>query len=664
MEMPDELTNRERGEYGAADNIGELKERMYSRERTGFLPWRRRREVAQERSLVGDDWQYEPPKPPEKPRRNRDHSSYIGASALLAVAVAFFAVASAGAFIYLRAAVGAGTAASVDIVIEGPTSVAAGDVVEFQVLVTNRNSEPLDLADLVVDYPAGTVSPADFKTSLTSERIPLGVIEARSARRGVIRGIFLGQNDTQGIVKVELQYRLKSGNAIHSQHAEHLVHLTTSALALDVDAQRETTSGQEATIGLTIKSLSSTVLNDVVVTAQYPFGYTMKTASPAASSATDSSAVWSVGVLRPGEERTINIAGTLDGQAGDERTIIFTVGVQDTSTDAKPDTLRQILAQNEYALAVKRPFLDVALAFDGGDADEAVAYAGKRLPVVVSWRNNLPVPITDATIAVTLGGAALNKAGVDAGSDGFYRSVDSLLLWDSKTAGDVLKTIPPGANGTFRFELVPLPKSYLEQVRKPALTFAVHAAGKRLSETGVPEVLRESADYTVKVGTDTTFTAAGFYSSNPFGPTGPQPPKVEYETTYAVEWVVTNSSSDVTDAVVHAELPHYVRWIGLYSPSSEQLVYNKVDNTVTWQIGTVAAGMGVGSIPARKVTFVIGLVPSATQIGMSPDIIRNQSFTATDSYTGAVLAHEADAITTDLTLYEDGFDQGSADVVQ
>jgi len=97
--------------------------------------------------------------------------------------------------------------------------------------------------------------------------------------------------------------------------------------------------------------------------------------------------------------------------------------------------------------------------------------------------------------------------------------------------------------------------------------------------------------------------------------------------------------------VVRAELPHYVRWVGMTLPANEQVLYNKERNTLEWHLGTVKSGTGV-HVPARMVTFAVGLVPSATQIGKAPALLKNQVFTAQDSYTGIDIETEIDDIDT------------------
>jgi len=646
MKTPEERNKNKRAEFREDDTIGRLNRRMYSREKKGFLPWRKRRESKKETVLVSDDWQapsVDTINQADKQQGKEGSQSVV--SALLIFSIIFFVLAGVGAFTYLRLAVNTSSAQGVDIAIEGSTSLSAGDVLELQVLVTNRNEIALELADLVVTYPEGAVSPADFRTPLRSERIPLGLIEPRSARRGAVRAVILGNNGELKDVKVELQYRQQGGSAIYSRLTSHAALIASDALSIRVDANKELTPGQSVPMSITVKSHASTILSSVYLDVNLPFGFVMVDSAPQPDSFGYTRNRWILGTLRPGEERVIQLSGTLDGQVGDIRTLGVSAGSGASGANGPNDDSGAILATAEHSIKVRRPFLQVALENSGQDLEAYTARSGTAFDVTVKWYNNLDTTINDATIAVTLGGSALNKAGVNAGQDGFYRSVDSLLLWDSKTSKETLKTIAPGASGEFKFKITPLPQNFLEKIRTPSLSFVVHAAGKRLSEQGVPEVLKEEFTSEVKVATDTTFSAYGLFKNSPFGVLGPLPPKVEYETTYGIVWEVTNTTSDIEEGIVRAELPHYVRWVGLTTPANEQLIYNKANNTLEWNLGTVKAGTGI-SRKVRAVSFALGLVPSATQIGKAPELVRNQTFEAIDSYTNTLIKSNVDDVDT------------------
>ncbi len=653
MQTNEDKKRIKRQKLQSDDIIQKLHDRMYSREKKGFLPWRPRRNVHQEAQLVGDDWNISDGDDKEISYTPKVKKISDFAKIFMLISVFVFITASFIAFKYISDSKYALSADGVNISIEGASSIASGDVLELQLLVTNRYDIPLELAELVVTYPKGSVSPADFKTPLLSERIPLGLIDARSARRGAIRVVVFGNTGDVQEINVELQYRMQRGSAIYAQNAKHSVLINTDALSTTIEANKETVSGQQVPVSVKIKSQSSTLLSGVYVDISLPFGIDIADSAPVFDVSGDKYYRWILGDLRPGEERVVHFSVTARGQSGDVKIIRAKAGLGAFKDLENLNEEGTVLSKIEHEINVQRPFLDVKLTSGGADLDEFVANSGTTFNVAVSWENNLKVPITDATIAITLDGTALNKAGVDAGQHGFYRSVDSLLFWDPKTSGGVLKTLPPGERGVFNFEITPLTKEFLQRLKEPFLTFTVHSAGNRLNEQGVPEVLKAKYVKTVKIGTDVTFDAMALYRNNPFGSKGPIPPKAEYETVYAVVWEISNTTSDLEEVMVTAQLPPYVRWIGLVLPATERVVYNREKNTVTWYVGSVKAGSGISLVP-KSVTFAIGLVPSVSQIGTSPTLVEQQVLEAVDTYTGQELRVTADDIdTSNNMLLED-----------
>ena len=200
-------------------------------------------------------------------------------------------------------------------------------------------------------------------------------------------------------------------------------------------------------------------------------------------------------------------------------------------------------------------------------------------------------------------------------------------------------------------------------LKNPNLTITVNAAGKRLSESGVPENLQSAKAQTIKVASDLQVYAQGLYYGNPFGSVGPMPPKSGMETTYAVVFAVTNTTNKIKDAKLTATLPSYVRWLGMYTPSSsENVTFNKDNGTISWSVGDIESGAGV-SAPLRQVAIAIGFTPSTSQIGESPVLMQDITLTGTDTSTNAPVTRTTKDITTNIQG-DKGFKSADSTVVR
>jgi hypothetical protein len=222
------------------------------------------------------------------------------------------------------------------------------------------------------------------------------------------------------------------------------------------------------------------------------------------------------------------------------------------------------------------------------------------------------------------------------------------MYWDRTTTSGALSNLEPGAKGTVAFSFQMPSSEALAKLSNPHLSIAINAAGNRISEKNVPENLQSTVQQKIMIATDLQFSAQGLYYANPYGSQGSLPPKANVETTYALVFTMRNTTGKITGATLTATLPPYVRWTGKKSPQYENVSFNNVDSTITWNIGDIAAGIGVASSTPRQMAFEIGFTPSTSQIGQQPQLLRNISLTGTDSSTGRKITKTLQDVTTNL----------------
>ncbi len=623
------------------ERIEQLRRAMYSRRLSEQLHDKPRRELAENQEIVGDDWKS------QEPQLSGLHVAprFIGATRaifkwLLILSFTFFVIAL-GFFAYYFTLGGGSHPANpgnIDIAISGPPQVAGGEPAELQITVVNRNRVPLELADLLITFPAGTRSVADFATDLPSLRQSLGTIEPGGRRQGTISAVFSGSTGGVSNVKVELEYRVQGSSAIFVAQQDYALTFTSSPLSISIDGNTQTTSGQPVQFTVNVSSNASAPLRDVVLDMTYPFGFKFASASPAPSVAS----TWSLGDFAPGQRKSILVQGTLAGEQGDKRIFRLAAGTR-TSTSTGVSTK---LADNTYEMQISQPFLGLSVR-TGETGSENVVAPGDTVTVVIDYKNNLSSEITDAVIVARLSGILVDGETVRA-NEGFYRSSDDTVIWDkTSTAGDLAKLIP-GQQGTVAFSFKMPAGGNAQTGTSPKIDISVNAAAKRLSESGVPQNLQSTARGQVKLATDLQLVAQALYQQNPFGILGPKPPKAGTETGYALVLTVTNTTNKITNAKVTATLPTYVRWIGSHAPKTEKLTFNQYDGTFTWDLGDIEPGVGFNGTQPRQLAISLGFTPSSSQIGEQPAIIRNVILKGTDTTGKQVEIRAAPDVTTNL----------------
>jgi hypothetical protein len=136
---------------------------------------------------------------------------------------------------------------------------------------------------------------------------------------------------------------------------------------------------------------------------------------------------------------------------------------------------------------------------------------------------------------------------------------------------------------------------------------------------------------TVKIETQTSLASQVFYSTGPFGNTGPLPPVAEETTTYTVIMALANGSNPLSDAIVEATLPPYVTWTNNTQASYGTLTYNESTRTISWRIGDMDAGKTLAA------AYQVSVLPSQSQVGTVPALVLEQRSRAKDRFTGTTV---------------------------
>jgi hypothetical protein len=570
-------------------------------------------------------------------------------------AIIFFLATLSAAFFFLSGNRNVVSSQKIDITVSGPVIVAAGDILPLAIEIKNRNATALQVSDVIVEYPAGTRSADNVAVELPRQRLSLGTIDAGQKIATSTRAILFSEEGTEQSVHVTLEYRVAGSNAILVKQAEFSVRIGASPLSLAVSAPKKLNSGQEIELSLDITSNTSVPLQNVVLVADYPFGFTFTQAVP---SPTFSQTLWSLGDIEPQGKRHIRIRGTLSGQDTEERIFRFRAGLasEDDSTQ-----LGTAFAQIDHTVSVSRPFIDTHVTINGESGDTVTVPPGSTARVTIAWKNNLPSKITDATIEAHIVGDAVNEKSVSA-LKGFYDSVKNLVLWDERS-DDALAVIDAGDAGTasFTFNTVPVMQGSTGRI-DPNITLDVTFSGRAVGENETPEEVRTDVQKLIRVSSEASLSARAVHTVGPLETMGPMPPEVEQKTVYTIIWSISNAVNDISDATVRAVLPPYMSWENAQSPSTEDVTFDAASGQVIWRAGKIRSGTGF-STPARTVAFQVGLTPSLPQIGTAPILIQSATLTAQDDVTGSQLSTGTGALTTLLDT-DPGFEIGQERVVE
>ncbi|HEY4500185.1 MAG TPA: hypothetical protein VJH25_00135 [Candidatus Paceibacterota bacterium] len=617
--------------------LDRLKKALYSRRQTINEPLRH--DIHDSRDAVPESWQEEKTADGEI-MSAISHTQKKVYKHLFIFSVAFFALAIVvGAYTFFggRNFV---SVDNIDILVEGPTSIAGGEPLNLGISVQNKNTTDIELVDLIVEYPTGSKDPLVSEKDLGRLRLSLGNIKSQSIVQKTLTSLMFGAEGEEKSVKFTAEYRTADSNAIFYKEKVYKVTISSSPVLVSIDALDKVFGNQSTDISITVNSNTKTIIKNLLLSLDYPFGFSVISSNPVSTYGKN---IWRIGDLAPGAKKVITMKATTDGQDGEERTVHANVGIQSQLNEREIATS---IISRAHTFRIERPFLGLDLTFDGNRSDLATE-AGKNVRAEILWINNSQNKITNTRISAKLSGVVLDKNSVSVSDGGFYDSLTNTITWEAGRSSG-LDSIAPGSDGRLNFGFRSTDASNNQPISNPIITVAVSGRGDRIDDSGAPALVESGISRSVKLVSNLVLSARALRSGGPFQNTGPIPPKAEQATTYTIVWTVTNTSNVVIGTRVSASLPAYMTWTGKISPEDANISYNPIGGIITWQVGEMPRNADIGS-GAKQAAFQVSLQPSVGQVGEVPQILSEAEITGVDVFTGATLENSAPTLSTRTT---------------
>jgi hypothetical protein len=530
---------------------------------------------------------------------------------------------------------------NIDISVLGNTFAAGGEELPLVINITNRNSSPLDLVDLVMEYPKS--SSGDLLQDTERFRQSLGTIPAGAIRSENVKVILFGQQGSIRPVKISIEYRVEGSNAIFVKDKLYEVNISSTPVDLSVDAPVEISPNQDIVLDIKTALNANKTIPAMLIRLDYPAGFQFTSARPAPSFGNN---VWSLGDLPPGALRNISVVGKMiDVFDGEQKTFRIWSGVQSTTDKS---LIGIVFNSIEHTLTIKKPFIEAKLFINSVYQREYATDTKTPIRGQIQWVNNLDTKINDLTITVKIAGNAVNRKSITA-EQGIYNSSENSIIWD-KNSQNSFTEVNPNDSGSVNFSLSALPlfSAGGGMIASPSITIEVSISGRQALEGSALNQLRNSESKIVRMISDVGFANKILYYSGPFLNNGPIPPKSEQETTYAVVWSLSNTANSISKAQIHSTLPPWVRFVGPVSPAAEDLTYNPSTKEIVWNVGGIPAGTGITTTD-REVAFQIAFTPSLSQVGFSPVLINDAILTGHDDFANVNVRVNKSSLDTGIT---------------
>lgn len=518
---------------------------------------------------------------------------------------------------------------NIDISVVGNTFTAGGEELPLVIGVTNRNSSPLELVDLVVEYPKG--SPDDTTAGTERFRDSLGSIPPGEVRNESMKVVLYGEEGSVRQIKISVEYRVEGSNAIFVKEKDFNVSISSSPVNLSLDAPDSVSPNQEVTLNVSETLNSTKPAAGMLLKLDYPVGFQFESATPAPSFGNDT---WALGDLAPGAEHDITIKGKMiDVFEGEEKTFHASTGSQ---SDTDKSEIGVAFNSVAHTISIEKPFIQAALYVNGVYQSEYASDSNTKIQGEIRWANNLDTKVNDMKITAKISGNAVDRRSIDA-DQGFYDSTADSITWDKNFNRDFAE-VQPGDSGSVTFSLSPLASG---GQASPEIDIEVSVSGKEPLEGNASTEIDNSESKVIRIISNAGLATKALYYSGPFQNTGPIPPVAEKETTYTIVWTLSNDSNNISNAQVRSSLPPWVRFVGPVDPKTENVTYNSSTQEVVWAVGSIPAGTG-GSSPNREASFQVALTPSLSQVSTAPALINDAILTGFDDFAKVnVTVHKA-----------------------
>ena len=462
------------------------------------------------------------------------------------VAVLFFlaSLGIAGYFLYYG-----GNSVSVDkiaIDIQGPTTIAGGDTVPLSITITNKNSVAIQNATIEMDFPDGTRSATNMANAYPRYTENIGTLGSGASVTRQVKAVLFGGTGASLTLPISFSFSTTDSNAIFVKKSSFALAVSSTPLSVSVDSPTNVVSGTPFTLTLNARSNATVPMNNVVIAAALPFGY-----SVTSSSLKLNNSGFYVGTLLPGASKTITLTGTITGQENQQQTFHFTIG---TAKSANDNALAVSYLTQDTTVTLTAPFINTSFSLNGDTSSQSIT-PGSTQSATVSYSNTLATAVQNAEVDVTISGSAVDYGSIKT-STGFYRSRDHTIVF-SRDTDPSLATLAPGASGIGVFTFSTVTQNNLPQ--SPTATFSVSVSGTPVGQANVPEKVNTTSK-TVKIAAVVLVSASALHNSGSFSNSGPVPPQVGKPTTYTIVWKVQNEGSAIAGGTASTILPSYVSY--------------------------------------------------------------------------------------------------------
>lgn len=529
----------------------------------------------------------------------------------------------------------------VEVSLSGPQEAMSGKSLTYAIKYKNNNRATLKNAVLKINFPKNFIPENNLGFSpegSSSVVLNLGDIAGKKEGAVEFKGKIFSPKGALIYLKAEINYTPSSLGGQFVSQSQLSVAVQSSPVKLEMSAPQNLANGDAIDYQINYQNDGEKEIARMKVAMEYPEGFVFSKAEPLNSEGNN---FWDIGTLVPGQSGKIVVSGKLSGERNYIRTAKAYIGVMDGEDFVIYDE------ENTATQIISSPLI-IRQAVNG--QDNLNVNLGELLRFEIKFRNDGEIGLRDVIITEKLEGEALDYASLKLERGGAFDSNSKIITWKASDFSD-LEKFDPGQEGSIKFGIKV--KNSLPIEKSSDKNFIISSIAK-IDSQDVPTPMEANKIISgnrmdMKINSRVTLETAGYYYDSVIENSGPIPPQVGKETTYAIHWKISNAMNDLSEAKVEAVIPTGATVTEIKNPENAVLHYtfNERTNNLVWEIGNMEAGTGMLNSP-REVVFQVKINPSPNQIGSPVNLVDETIFSAKDLFTGEEIRFSGSKKTTSL----------------
>ena len=530
----------------------------------------------------------------------------------------------------------------ITIATQGAAVADGGAAVPLTIRIANRNSVPIEGALLYITYPAGTYKQGDdgvVSLENADKELLLGEVERGGIVNRHITPVFYGESGVTKEISYLLEYTIPGVAKRQTRRGSHAVLLRTSPVLVSKPEYTGVVAGKEVTFSFTVQSNASAVLPMVYVDLRYPAGFTPKRYSP--NPANVSATEWRFPGLQPGAKETITVTGTIRGGSQALQAISARARVAPYAGDL---TNTVVVDAEEDEVAVAESFFAVQVRLNGKQADRIVVSPGDIVRGDIRWVNQDASQLRNVVLTMALAGTGLDESSITPRDGGFFDEVRRSIVWD-KESDSSLSSVRVGGSGTASFSFRVLPDLVEFAQAQKYIQVSVSAEAYR-THIGAVERVEDIVVGRADVRGVLRVVGSTLYSTSSVRNSGPLPPQVGKETTYALKYFLKNSGNDLSQVELVVPLGRGIVLTDVTSGVAlSEWEYDADQHAAIVRLPSLTAS---GSRSSRSVELQVAVTPQQQDVGRHIVLAKRATYRASDVYVGEPLEGSVGQLTTEI----------------